>query len=85
MGAAVSLEERPDELAPTIPIDRIVASSELAETRVVRIHTLMLAAVANEPLRSKLHGQLRALERSMLEVVHLESEPSHPSLERGSS
>jgi len=58
-------------------------SSALFEAQVVHFRTLMLAAVANEPLRTELYGQLRALEKSMLEVVRLEPSPSHPMLERG--
>ena len=48
-----------------------MCSSELFEAQVVHFRVLMLAAVANEPLRSRLHEQLRALDAPMLELSDL--------------
>lgn len=49
-------------------------SSDLFGAQVVHFRTLMLAAVANEPLRSKLREQLRALNAPMLELADVEPE-----------
>ena len=48
-----------------------LCSSDLFEAQVVHFRVLMLAAVANEPLRSQLHEQLRALDAPMLELSDL--------------
>jgi len=60
-----------------------LSSSDLFDAQVVHFRTLMLAAVANEPLRSKLHEQLRALNATMLELAVLEPDPTGPELEAG--
>lgn len=48
-----------------------MCSSDLFEAQVVHFRVLMLAAVANEPLRSQLHEQLRALDAPMLALSEL--------------
>jgi len=60
-----------------------LSSSDLFQAQVVHFRTLMLAAVANEPLRSKLHEQLRALNTSMLELADLEPDLIGPEPEAG--
>jgi len=60
-----------------------LSSSDLFEAQVAHFRTLMLAGVANEPLRSQLHDQLRALDASMLELVDLGSDLSDPERKAG--
>jgi len=58
-----------------------LSSSELFEAQVVHFRTLMLAAVANEPLRSKLHEQLRTLNTPMLKLADLDPDRIGSELE----
>jgi len=58
-----------------------LSSSDLFEAQVVHFRTLVLAAVANEPLRSQLHEQLRALNKTMLELADLEPDVTGLELE----
>lgn len=51
-----------------------LCSSELFEAQVVHFRVLMLAAVAREPLRSRLTRELRALNAPMLELSNLGQE-----------
>lgn len=60
-----------------------LSSSDLFEAQVVHFRTLMLAGVANEPLRSELHDRLRALDASMLELVEFGSRLSDPERQAG--